>query len=93
MQPHLIVYRSGQLIGYTDADFDGSIVTDGHSPRPATCSNLRARQDPGCPRDRGKWPHPRLMPSTSDGTMPLCICNGSAHLLAETHMYRPDDQY
>ncbi|KAJ5267756.1 hypothetical protein N7478_010564 [Penicillium angulare] len=26
---HRITYRSGQLIGYTDADFGGSVVTDG----------------------------------------------------------------
>jgi hypothetical protein len=28
-QSHRITYRSGQLIGYTDADFGGSVVTDG----------------------------------------------------------------
>jgi transposase InsO family protein len=28
-QYHRITYRSGQLIGYTDADFGGSVVTDG----------------------------------------------------------------
>ncbi|KAJ5100793.1 hypothetical protein N7456_006845 [Penicillium angulare] len=28
-QCHRITYRSGQLIGYTDADFGGSVVTDG----------------------------------------------------------------
>ncbi|KAJ6050443.1 uncharacterized protein N7446_010552 [Penicillium canescens] len=28
-QYHRIIYRSGQLIGYTDADFGGSVVTDG----------------------------------------------------------------
>ena len=28
MQTHHITYRSGQLIGYTDADYGGS-VTDG----------------------------------------------------------------
>ncbi|KAJ5471512.1 hypothetical protein N7530_008869 [Penicillium desertorum] len=28
-QLHRITYRSGQLIGYTDADFGGSVVTDG----------------------------------------------------------------
>ncbi|KAJ5152438.1 hypothetical protein N7492_009718 [Penicillium capsulatum] len=28
-QSHRITYHSGQLIGYTDADFGGSVVTDG----------------------------------------------------------------
>jgi hypothetical protein len=28
-QSHRITYRSGQLIGYTDADFGGAVVTDG----------------------------------------------------------------
>ncbi|KAJ5364941.1 uncharacterized protein N7496_010654 [Penicillium cataractarum] len=28
-QFYRITYRSGQLIGYTDADFSGSVVTDG----------------------------------------------------------------
>ena len=28
-QSYRITYRSGQLIGYTDADFGGSVVTDG----------------------------------------------------------------
>ncbi|KAJ5267498.1 hypothetical protein N7478_010306 [Penicillium angulare] len=28
-QSHRLTYRSGQLIGYTDADFGGSVVTDG----------------------------------------------------------------
>ncbi|KAJ5267264.1 hypothetical protein N7478_010072 [Penicillium angulare] len=29
MQSHRISYRSGQVIGYTDADSRGSVVTDG----------------------------------------------------------------
>jgi hypothetical protein len=29
MQTHRITYRSGQLIGYMDADFGGSVVTKG----------------------------------------------------------------
>jgi hypothetical protein len=29
LEGHRIIYRSGQLIGYTDADFGGSVVTDG----------------------------------------------------------------
>ena len=28
-QSHRIMYRSGQLIGYTDTDFGGSVITDG----------------------------------------------------------------
>jgi hypothetical protein len=35
---------------------------------------------PGRPRDRGKWPRLRLMPSTLDNTVPFYICSGSATL-------------
>lgn len=53
-QYHRVTYRSDQLIGCTDANFGGSVVTDGATRYPATYSNLRVRRFPGRPRDRGK---------------------------------------
>ena len=49
-----ITYRQGNLIGYTDADFGGTVVTEGHARRPATSLSWLEDRSAGLLETRGK---------------------------------------
>lgn len=44
-QSHRIIYHSGKLIGYTDADFGGFVVTDGALLHVRLCVSARRSTD------------------------------------------------
>ncbi|KAJ5743432.1 hypothetical protein N7533_010534 [Penicillium manginii] len=77
-QSHRITYRSGQLIGYTDADFGGSVVTDGAYSTSGYVFQLAGAPVSWSSKRQGKWPRLRHMPNTSGSTTLFCICSGSA---------------
>ncbi|KAI1828784.1 hypothetical protein CBS147337_10411 [Penicillium roqueforti] len=77
-QTYRITYRSGQLIGYTDADFGGFVVTDGAYSTSGYVFQLAGAPVSWSSKRQGKWPRLQLMPNTSDNTMPSCISNGFA---------------
>jgi hypothetical protein len=53
-QSHRITYRSGQLVGYTDADFGGSVVTDGASSTPGYVFQLAGAPVSRSPKRQGE---------------------------------------
>jgi hypothetical protein len=87
-QYHRITYRSGQLIGYTDADFGGSVVTDG-----AYSTSDYVFQLAGAPVSWSSKRQGEVATSTTHAEY-IGQYNAILHLqwlrtfLAETHLYR-----
>jgi hypothetical protein len=87
-QSHRITYRSGQLIGYTDADFGGSVVTDG-----AYSTSGYVFQLAGAPVSWSSKRQGEVATSTTHAEY-IGQYNAILHLqwlrtfLAETHLYR-----
>ena len=87
-QTYRLTYRSGQLIGYTDADFGGSIVTDG-----AYSTSGYVFQLAGAPVSWSSKRQGEVATSTTHAEY-IGQYNAILHLqwlrtfLAETHLYR-----
>ncbi|KAJ5267340.1 hypothetical protein N7478_010148 [Penicillium angulare] len=87
-QSYRITYRSGQLIGYTDADFGGSVVTDG-----AYSTSGYVFQLAGAPVSWSSKRQGEVATSTTHAEY-IGQYNAILHLqwlrtfLAETHLYR-----
>ena len=77
-QSHRITYRSGKLIGYTDAEFGGSVVTDGAYSASGYVFQLAGVPVSWSSKRQGEVATSTTMRSTLDNIMPFCIYSGSA---------------